>query len=209
MTDNSPNYIDLWPPEVVANDVWYQAFFHHKDEILTALPDETPKKFLEVGAHEGLSTALLIINAMQEDDTLDVVDLWENADHAFELCKENIKSVSTETGEPDENNEPVPVFKPAVNVWRENSKTFLPTLTADSYHFIYLDGSHATADVRIDLANAWVLLKTNGILLCDDYDWDQDDSSDNSPKTAIDEFLANNSNTETIFSGQQICIRKT
>lgn len=51
------------------------------------------------------------------------------------------------------------------------SQEFLPHLVSDKmkYDLICIDGSHTYEDVKIDLINAYKLLKDDGVLIVDDY----------------------------------------
>ncbi|KAG2501079.1 hypothetical protein HYH03_000897 [Edaphochlamys debaryana] len=61
---------------------------------------------------------------------------------------------------------------------------------AQLFDLIYIDGSHMRADVLSDAVMSWQLLKVGGVLVFDDYEWDQ--YTDNlvcHPRQAVDAFL--------------------
>ena len=74
------------------------------------------------------------------------------------------------------------------------SQEVLRRLPLDHYDAIYVDGSHAAADVLEDAVLAFRLLKRGGVLIFDDYLWNTHLDPAVIPKPAIDAFL-------TIFQG--------
>jgi tetratricopeptide (TPR) repeat protein len=85
-----------------------------------------------------------------------------------------------------------------------DSGQILPTLAADSYDFIYVDGDHALASVFRDCVNALVLAKTGAFIVLDDY------GKANEPtKAGIDHFLAVfGRHVEQVSAGYQIFLRR-
>ncbi len=90
------------------------------------------------------------------------------------------------------------------------SGSVLPTLEAESFDLVYVDGSHRAADVLLDAVLAWRLVKPDGLMLFDDYWWRMDKPLHERPKLAIDLFLE-------LFAGRhqlllkeyQVLVRKT
>lgn len=75
-------------------------------------------------------------------------------------------------------------------VHRTTSDAFFQSQpTAPTYDFIYIDGSHETAQVARDADNAHARLSPHGILAFDDYLWGSPDYA-NAPRPAIDAFHA-------------------
>ncbi|GLC42910.1 hypothetical protein PLESTB_001813600 [Pleodorina starrii] len=75
---------------------------------------------------------------------------------------------------------PVPLPAPAQS----------PCPSCALFDLVYVDGSHMRADVLTDAVMAWQLLKVGGVLVFDDYLWDQ--YADNPvchPAEAVDAFL--------------------
>ncbi len=58
------------------------------------------------------------------------------------------------------------------------------------FDIIYVDGSHRAADVLLDAALSWRLLKQGGLMIFDDYLWRPDKPAAQRPQVAIDLFLA-------------------
>jgi hypothetical protein len=57
------------------------------------------------------------------------------------------------------------------------------------FDLVYVDGSHRAADVLADAVLSWPLLKNGGIMLFDDYLWQQDPRPEHCPRLGIDSFL--------------------
>jgi hypothetical protein len=55
---------------------------------------------------------------------------------------------------------------------------------------VYVDGSHRAADVYSDGALAWPMVVRDGILIFDDYEFDEVADDSERPKLGIDAFLA-------------------
>ena len=80
-------------------------------------------------------------------------------------------------------------------------------LAGRMFEVIYIDGSHAAADVLSDSTLAWPMLRADGILIWDDYEWGYAD--DDRPQSAIDAFLRLKSGELTeIHRGYQVAVRK-
>ena len=58
------------------------------------------------------------------------------------------------------------------------------------FDLIYIDGSHVAADVYADATGSWALLKAGGIMIFDDYLWDNVPEEAERPKPGIDAFMA-------------------
>lgn len=89
------------------------------------------------------------------------------------------------------------------------SDQFLISAETNHYDFIYIDGDHTASTVISDAVLAWELLKVNGIMAFDDYEWTHPDGDTFAPKVAIDGFLnIFNPYLEVINRGWQIWIRR-
>jgi hypothetical protein len=63
--------------------------------------------------------------------------------------------------------------------------------------------------VMSDAVLAWKLLKENGIMIFDDYEWDYYEEEYNNPRIAIDGFLRfYHSQIEVIYKHYQVAVRK-
>jgi predicted O-methyltransferase YrrM len=76
--------------------------------------------------------------------------------------------------------------------------------------FVYVDGSHTSADVLSDMIMSFHMLKMGGIMIIDDYDWNVYKDARKTPRLGIDSFLACFSGRyDLIFKESQVVIKKT
>jgi hypothetical protein len=89
------------------------------------------------------------------------------------------------------------------------SHDVLPTLALGQFDLIYVDGDHVAPFVLLDAVLSWRLLKTNGVLMFDDYLGVWFPLETQRPKFAIDLFLELIAGQfELLHSGAQVFLRK-
>jgi predicted O-methyltransferase YrrM len=93
------------------------------------------------------------------------------------------------------------------------SKDVLRTLPANSYDFVYIDGSHVAMDVLTDAVLVWDLMKPGGTIIFDDYEWPGIPAGSlgpaHLPKTAVDAFLdVYEPYIDILHKGYQVIVRK-
>jgi predicted O-methyltransferase YrrM len=169
--------------------------------VLGPLAGRANLRYLEVGLYEGRSALWMLENVLTDPTShLTGIDLFEG--ELKERFFENLrKSGLSERA--------IIVSKPSQIAMRE--------LPLESFDIIYIDGSHATADVLEDALLAYRLLKPEGILIFDDYRWSgaryrgpltRDESSD-FPKKAIDAFvLIFTDRFEVLHNSYQLILKK-
>ncbi len=129
--------------------------------------NHNPVSILEIGSYEGRSSCWFLTHLMHHPDSrLTCVDAWlqssgartysDEMENVFTTFNHNIQT----TGKADR-----------VITRRGISSAILPTMEAESFDLIYVDGDHSTAGVRADSLEAYRLLKPGGLLLWDDYYW--------------------------------------
>jgi hypothetical protein len=78
---------------------------------------------------------------------------------------------------------------------------------------IYVDGSHRAKDVLLDATLGFELLNVGGVMLFDDaISWRYGDSIHDSPKQAVDAFIACNWDRLKVLelpNGYQVAVQKT
>ena len=81
------------------------------------------------------------------------------------------------------------------------------------YDFIYIDGSHKSSDTFVDAYWAHKMLKQEGIIIYDDYSWNdptKKDDIDHAPKLGIDVWqLMYGHEYRQLLSGYQLGFIKT
>jgi len=90
------------------------------------------------------------------------------------------------------------------------SQTELRKLPFNSFDIIYIDGDHKANGVLSDAVLSFELLKTDGLLIFDDYAWKIKQLPEElRPKIAIDSFITAYRNyVEVVHRGYQVIIRK-
>lgn len=162
-------------------EIWPEVFRRHGWDA------EEPKSILEIGCFEGLSTSWMLNNLLKHSGSRMVcIDTFEGGrEHAHEnmtSVRETFFRNVGKTGRSD-----------SVRVLEERSDTGLLRLLQENHEafdFIYVDGSHLSTDVLVDLVLGFRLLGVGGLCMCDDYLWEGQSDPRHSPKLAIDAFTS-------------------
>lgn len=126
--------------------------------VLPLLADLKSVRWLEVGSYEGRSAMWILDHLLLDKpgSSITCVDpwseIWSHSNPQEPLFNHNTAGDSR------------------VVKRRGLSRDVLPTLTKESFHGIYIDGSHDEKDVRDDAAMAISLLAPGGVLIFDDYE---------------------------------------
>jgi len=156
---------------------------------------EHPINFLEIGCFEGRTSRWIIENMLTHpDDTLVCVDWWKDQ-KLYDLFLENMSGLESK-----------------FLSFRGKSEDILPTLESNSFHGIYVDGSHEAVDVMSDAIQSFRLIKRGCVILFDDYLWENNNSGrrHKMPKVAIDCFVEMTKGwaTEVVFKNYRLAVRK-
>ncbi|CAD5980273.1 UDP-N-acetylglucosamine--peptide N-acetylglucosaminyltransferase [Planktothrix tepida] len=90
------------------------------------------------------------------------------------------------------------------------SQEILPTLCPHTYDFVYIDGCHLASVVLQDALLSWQLLKPEGIMIFDDYEYRDPENPEEDTRQGIDKFLNTISKpVKTLHQGYQLMIQKT
>ena len=149
------------------------------------------KRCLEIGSYEGRSTIYLVEQYCNgKGSQVDAVDTWNGSvEHTSEQKSDLYKKFTHNLKNYIESGK--------VHAYRGASSEVLLKLVQEvrdgkrqKYDFIYIDGSHTAKDVLIDAVLAWELLKVDGLMLFDDYTWnDYPTQPSLNPKVGVDGFL--------------------
>jgi predicted O-methyltransferase YrrM len=168
-----------------------------------------PLRILEIGSYEGRS-AVFFLNYFS-GSTLVCIDLWNTSALEPDIVKrlpEAVTEAAHVEGRFDRN---LSQFSSRLTKIAGNSSDVLPQLGLQSERFdlIYVDGDHKSAPTYRDCTLAWPLLKSNGILVIDDYEFDLGLPEENRPKRGVDAFLRSVSGQyEELHRAYQIIIRR-
>ena len=156
-----------------------------------------PLRVLEIGSWEGRS-ALFFLNYLQASHLVCVDTFGGNVEH---MRNPHFAALVPETERRFDAN--VAAFGTRVEKFKGPSGTILPQLGIQSRRFdiVYVDGSHLAADVYSDGVLTWPMVVRGGIVIFDDYEFDEIKEESERPKLGIDAFL-------TAFDGQYRVVHK-
>lgn len=153
---------------------------------------DRPVRFLEIGSFEGASAVWMLRNILTHPD-------------ARLTCVDNDK---LGCGKRLEANLAASGFAAKATIHWIDSHVVRTHVPDDHFDFVYVDGSHAAANVLFDVVNANLICRPGGIVGCDDYLFELPEDG-SVPKPAIDAFLTlQGDRVEVIHSGYQLWFRK-
>jgi predicted O-methyltransferase YrrM len=156
-------------------------------------------QYLEIGVYEGRSAIWMLENILTHPEaTLTGIDVFDGPFR--ERCFANLELSG--------------VSEKATMI-TGYSQAVLRQFAPETFDIVYIDGSHAEADVLEDAVLCSRLLKQGGIMIFDDYRWagcfveGTSDSPTDFPKTAIDAFVECFwDRYEVIHNSYQLILRK-
>lgn len=162
-------------------DTWKEVFEQ------TGKRGDEELKILEIGCFEGRATVWLLENMMRHRKSeLFCIDTFKGS---HEHSSGQISEMEARYG----HNLSVSPYPEKVRTIKGDSRLVLPSLVAGPVKFdiVYVDGSHATLDVVNDGVYSMHLLKRNGIIIFDDYQWTDPVYGNQPVKKAVDFLDAN------------------
>ncbi len=173
---------------------WFGHNIENWRRFLSHLSGQANIAFLEIGSYEGRATVWLLGNILtHETARMDCVDVFydESSERRFE------HNITTALGEK------------RVNKIKGSSQEILRHLPLHHYDGVYIDGSHTAPDVLEDSILAFRLLKSGGIMIFDDFEWNGHQDPLLLPKMAINAFLdIYQRQYELLHMGYQVIIKK-
>lgn len=158
-----------------------QAFFDVLQRVREAIQGQ-PFQIMEIGTWTGMS----VIRLLQElpSAVATVIDRWDNYE------ENGITMYGKQALDAFQRNVVRARVKHRIKIRQGDSAVVLQEMVREqqSFHFIYVDGSHALLDVFFDCMLAWTLLQSGGVLVIDDYLYRSDPEQDD-PKRGIDTFM--------------------
>lgn len=174
-------------------------FDRHKAVWGPLLNELSPARILEVGSYEGNSTTYLIeALASHRNVEIHCIDSWEGGiEHkAGGSAEADMSEVEARFHHNVKIAKGRSSYEASIILHKGLSNRQLPRLIAEGkqgyFDFIYIDGSHQAPDVLLDAVLGFELLRTQGIIVFDDYLWQEPLASGvdpiRCPKVAIDAF---------------------
>lgn len=174
-------------------------FSPHKEVWNELLDKLNPSKILEVGSFEGASSCFIIEKlACEKEIELHCVDSWKGGiEHQTGGDAEaDMSAVEARFKHNIELAKKSATHSVNLQVHRENSDVALSSLIAsghaNTFDFVYIDGSHQAPDVLCDAVLSFRLVRNGGLMIFDDYFWQEHLIGGvdllRCPKPAIDSF---------------------
>lgn len=171
-----------------------------------------PVHLLEIGSYEGQSAIWLLENICTHPDcTLTTIDpfesspTWEIRPEKFEIESRFRQNIAL-TGGMDQ----VEIIKAkSFNTLIEWNNMKIHSQPSRAFDFVYIDGAHEADAVLRDAILVWPLLKTNGIIIFNEYQVTRFKEPYNNPSTGIEAFIAIHKwEIEILNTNYQLTIRK-
>jgi len=172
---------------------WFTPYLPVWDKALATYRGKPGLNYLEIGVFEGRSCVWMLENILTDPTArLTCVDVFEDP------LKSKFLANIERTGAASK-----------VTLIVGPSQKELRKLPLDSFDIIYIDGSHSVDDVLEDGILAWRLVKEGGLLIFDDYLWENPRNEAIKPKPAIDLFYKiYGKHFEVIHCDHQVFMRK-
>lgn len=186
---------------------WFSGNIPIWNTLLDSFKNKPNLNFLEIGCWEGKATLWLLENILtHESSKISVIDTFEGSpeeDGMKNLDLENIFNIFKHNTQ-EYNNK--------INVYKGYSNHILKQLgNKELFDFVYIDASHTAYGVLEDAVLVHPLVKKEGIIVFDDYEWKDytRPSPTDSPKLGITCFFNTYADFyEVIFVGYQVGLRK-
>jgi predicted O-methyltransferase YrrM len=194
---------------------WFES-----DDLNKFTPKGTQKELhiLEIGSFEGKSAVWFLENLLQnQNSSITCIDPWTS----YSQTNDSFESYNSENTEWDFKNHKNTFlhnikesgFENKVNIIQGFSHEILPELIhKKKFDIIFIDGNHTAPFVITDAVFSWYMLKPDGLLIFDDYQWGKTKNlvgTTLAPKLAIDSFVDCFSDyLEVIHKEWRLAVRK-
>ena len=186
---------------------WFRQIAQHNfEQFLLPLAGKDDLKFLQLGVFTGDASVWMAQNILTgKGSYLTDVDTWEGAANETIQEQMDFNDVYATYSSKVKDLPVTPVTMRSDEYLLRVRSVFL-----ESYDFIYVDAHHTSASAFLDSELSWPLLKPQGILAIDDYEWLHPDGVDiHAPKIGIHMFLDRHEGEyEELIRNQQLWIRK-
>jgi len=194
----------FWRGDFTSDWIWKNYSIWRR--VLAPLRDR-PARILEIGSFEGRS-AVFFLKYMPQS-TIVCIDTFAGTPEENYVYRHMEQQMSAAEARFDRNIKP---FAARVEKIKSRSIPALEALIAQNRRFdlAYIDGGHRYDDVMADSLAAWQMLRPDGIVIWDDYEWAPEFAPEERPKPAIDDFLAAREGSYRLLAkGYQVIVEKT
>ena len=145
---------------------------------------------LEIGSHEGRSACWMLENMLSDTGTMTCIDPFADRP-VTAFAEDSIPEDRTIETRFRANIAEVKGADQTVNVMVDLSFSALAQLIVakQQYDFIYVDGTHHADEVLADAVMCFGMLQSGGVMLFDDYLWEDDPRHLGRCKASIDAFV--------------------
>ena len=171
---------------------WFTNALVNFDYIKTYLIKEEKaiNDILEIGSHEGRSSCWMLENMLTDTGTMTCIDPFADRPvtaFSYDSIPEDRSIENLFRANTAEVKKPGQTLEVVANM----SFHALAQLIVDKrqYDFIYVDGSHNADDALADAVMCFGLLRPGGVMLFDDYLWEDDQHYLGRCKQSIDAFV--------------------
>jgi len=176
---------------------WFSANIPIWTKVLDEMKGRPNLRYLEIGVYEGRSFFWVMDNILSDPSSkataIDTFDIYLGNDPEVTF-RHNLRRSG---------------YEAQVTVMKGSSREKLRELPLNSFDLIYVDGDHSSKSVLIDAVSAWDLLKENGLMIFDDYDWPHPIPTEMRPAFALDVFQNLMSEEfQVVLKHYQLIIRK-
>jgi predicted O-methyltransferase YrrM len=176
---------------------WRFVFSHY-----IKFPNNKSINVLEIGSWEGFSTSFIVHEFSV--NKIYCVDTWDGDDEHTSELSFNLPNVEKNF---DSN---LSQHIKCVVKKKIDSYTFFSINKNFKFDLIYIDGSHFSQDVLIDSIKSFEVLNVGGIMIFDDYFWENYHNIKYDPAFGINSFLhLISGHYNPIILHRQLIIRKT
>lgn len=166
-------------------------------------------RILEIGSFEGRSTVWLAKNMLNGDGMIACIDTWAGGEEHKTIGMD----MSVVEARFDHNIAVLKEEHPNTTVYKRKGRSAnqLANLAEwTKFDFIYVDGGHEARDCLSDAVMAWELLEKGGVMILDDYGWQDRPVGPLHPKPAIDAFINfYYKELKVLFINYQVALQKT
>lgn len=163
---------------------------------------------LDIGSYTGKSTCWMLNNLCSNPySKVYSIDRWKACDDCSEY-KEYTDKIEKEF---DKNVEKTGRQNQNVKMNLNSNKAIIKLKSTGIiiFDFIFIDASHEPNDILSNAILSWEILNENGILIFDDYEWDNNKNEKFKPKYAIDTFVhLYNLQLEVLHVGYHYIVKK-